>query len=225
MPRRKMPMKKRRGTRKRVQKSRMVRIPRVIGPPKSMLTRLRWNHTYQASVAPGATAVRDFRLNSLFDPDLSGTGDQPHYFDQYSALYARYRVYAAKWHLITTCSCAVSDLYHPMLTITSWGDVSPSWNTTAALSSKRSIRKYLIPGQESYSIKRYFNMSSILGVPKREYNIAEPYQALVTANPARQAVLNIGLINNSATSSITWSFNLQVIYYVKFFDNQEPTGS
>lgn len=33
-----------------------------------------------------------FRLNSLYDPDLTGTGHQPYGFDQYAALFNRYKV-------------------------------------------------------------------------------------------------------------------------------------
>ncbi len=33
-----------------------------------------------------------FRLNSLYDPDLTGTGHQPYGFDQFAALYSRYKV-------------------------------------------------------------------------------------------------------------------------------------
>lgn len=35
---------------------------------------------------------RAFRLNSVYDPDLSGTGNQPVGFDQWAAFYNKYRV-------------------------------------------------------------------------------------------------------------------------------------
>ena len=40
------------------------------------------------------------RLNSLFDPNLSGLGHQPRGFDQLMAVYEKYTVVAAK---ITVC--------------------------------------------------------------------------------------------------------------------------
>jgi hypothetical protein len=46
-----------------------------------------------------------FRLNSLFDPDFTGTGSQPTTFDQWMTLYGRYRVIATDVELnITECS-------------------------------------------------------------------------------------------------------------------------
>jgi hypothetical protein len=37
-----------------------------------------------------------FRGNSLYDPDVTSLGHQPKYYDQYSAVYLRYRVYASR---------------------------------------------------------------------------------------------------------------------------------
>lgn len=51
-----------------------------------------------------ATNVWDwqFRLNSLFDPDYTGSGNQPTTFDQWMALYDRYRVIATTVDLTVT---------------------------------------------------------------------------------------------------------------------------
>ena len=38
-------------------------------------------------------AKQYMRMNSLFDPDQTGTGHQPYYFDQFAALYNRYTVF------------------------------------------------------------------------------------------------------------------------------------
>jgi len=41
-------------------------------------------------------AAQVYRLNSLFDPNLTGTGHQPNYYDQLTAVYQQYCVTAAK---------------------------------------------------------------------------------------------------------------------------------
>ena len=35
-------------------------------------------------------------MNSLFDPDFTGTGHQPYYFDQFATIYQRYTVIGSK---------------------------------------------------------------------------------------------------------------------------------
>lgn len=56
----------------------------------------------------GAPSVREFRTNSLYDPDLTGVGTQPRGFDELSALYQKYLVLGSKitcqWVSITGTS-------------------------------------------------------------------------------------------------------------------------
>jgi hypothetical protein len=40
----------------------------------------------------GTSSSYTWRLNSLYDPDYTSTGKQPYMYDQYSAVYNRYRV-------------------------------------------------------------------------------------------------------------------------------------
>lgn len=48
--------------------------------------------------AAGSTNVEyGYRANSLFDPDFTGAGLQPMYYDQLSAMYSKYRVISAKF--------------------------------------------------------------------------------------------------------------------------------
>jgi len=48
---------------------------------------------FTGSISPSAQV---YRANSLFDPDLSGSGSQPEYFDQLSACYLQYCVQAVR---------------------------------------------------------------------------------------------------------------------------------
>ena len=67
--------------------------------------RLRTNLTYfenRIAIDPtlgGIAADRVFRLNSLYDPDLTGVGHQPAGFDQLMTLYKYYAVVAASAHV------------------------------------------------------------------------------------------------------------------------------
>lgn len=45
-----------------------------------------------ATVTLATVTSRLFRLNSLYDPDLSGLGTQPVGYDQWAAFYNKYRV-------------------------------------------------------------------------------------------------------------------------------------
>lgn len=69
------------------------------GYPDKIVTNMRYVDTISLTGASLASNV--FSMNSLFDPDVSGIGHQPMYFDQLcgavgSAPYSRYRVLGAK---------------------------------------------------------------------------------------------------------------------------------
>ncbi len=66
------------------------------GFPKKIITILRYYHLTQLSSVAASVASHTYRMNSLFDPDFSGVGDQPLYFDRYAALYQNYRVLGSR---------------------------------------------------------------------------------------------------------------------------------
>lgn len=41
-------------------------------------------------------SIKEYNLNGLFDPDHSGTGHQPYFFDELSSIWGRYKVYNCK---------------------------------------------------------------------------------------------------------------------------------
>jgi len=60
-----------------------------------------------SSTAMLPTAFNNFSMNSLFDPNRTGTGHQPYGFDQLSTFYNRYYVTGSK--MTVTFSCQTKD--------------------------------------------------------------------------------------------------------------------
>lgn len=76
---------------------------RVSGGPgfaQSYRVQLPFSDIYQMNMSLGGVANQNFRLNSCFDPDLTGVGHQPRWFDQFAALYSYYTVVAAAAEII-----------------------------------------------------------------------------------------------------------------------------
>lgn len=80
-------------------------IPRIRNPdygyPDKLVTKLRYVDKVLLDAAVEGIGANVFRMNSLFDPDFTGVGHQPMYFDQLcgavgSAPYSRYRVLGSK---------------------------------------------------------------------------------------------------------------------------------
>ncbi len=67
-----------------------------------MPVRLRYTDVQLLTAASNFTSYT-YRSNSPFDPDLTGTGAQPNFFDTFSAIYQKYRVLRCHWK-VTVCS-------------------------------------------------------------------------------------------------------------------------
>lgn len=86
-------MKKRNNNRWSTQSS--IKVNNTTGIPDK--TRVNLQYSDIINVNPGLPrATYIMRGNSLYDPDFTGTGHQPLYFDQYMALYSKYRVLGSR---------------------------------------------------------------------------------------------------------------------------------
>lgn len=95
MPRR--VTRKPRKTRPRRKVIKKPRIQRGLTPfPKTRKVSLRYVTNIEMDASAGATTSYAFRANDCYDPDYSGTGNQPYYFDQLMAMYNKFTVLGSK---------------------------------------------------------------------------------------------------------------------------------
>lgn len=66
------------------------------GFPERLKTKLHYCDVVQLAASAGNPGIYQFRMNSLFDPDYTGVGHQPQWFDQLSAVYNFYKVLGSK---------------------------------------------------------------------------------------------------------------------------------
>lgn len=66
------------------------------GFPKKMLMTHRYSECLLLTSASGVLATYNWVANGMFDPNQTGTGHQPMYFDQMAAIYDHYTVIGAK---------------------------------------------------------------------------------------------------------------------------------
>jgi len=76
-----------------------VGVPLISGvspfPPR-LTCKMPWSYmTGLTTPATNTTGIITYRLNSPYDPDAGAGGDQPKGYDQYAAIYGRYRVVRA----------------------------------------------------------------------------------------------------------------------------------
>jgi len=145
-------------------------VPRWTGKPVGGFPKeLRMTHRYCAVItmgsAAGAASTQQFSCNGMFDPDVTGAGHQPLYFDQLTAIYNHYTVLASKITLkfvartAATCGthCVVFVNDDSALTATSvyglseqnssaYGELTPAGNNVLTLRKKWSAKENFGPG-------------------------------------------------------------------------------
>lgn len=172
--------------------------PAVLGVPDSHFVVLSYpvNTTWTATAYE---ATYQFALNDLFDPDYTGAGGQPTYFDQWAVLYSRYRVLGCRVDLTfdnsTSSSirvAAVATANTSLLTSLSWSGIAGTRNAVLA--------KTLT--DRSVTMKYDWWVDMVAGVSLQSvYNEAN-YAGAVTGSPSTRQLLSFVAGTGGATDAV-----------------------
>lgn len=200
---------------KRKKLNRVTAIPTQI-VAQSVRAGLVYSDTFNVSAALGTYQYREYNLNSCFDPQRSVGGHQPRGFDQYAALYAKYRVMNCKWKVSAlaidnTAFCVVVPSNHQLPT----GDptILQEWP-----GSDTKISQPITTGGVVPSFRGRCNLATLAGRTPAQYSADDVYGAAVGADPAEIIVLTLGNaeITGTAISNVRWLIRLE--YDVVFYD-------
>jgi hypothetical protein len=165
-----------------------------------------------------AGAQQIMNLNSLFDPDRTGTGTQPYGFDQLAALYNRYRVLRCHWKV----SFGTSSGTYFVVVVPVNGLVNSAIADAATFSLACQLpfaKDGIQGGGGSPSVKIAYNISlnELTGVTKNEYLADDRFEAQVSASPAELMTLYVGTYNPT-TSTVIAFLTVDMIFDVDFHD-------
>lgn len=197
-------------------------------PGQIVPDRCRTNLKYCEGIAyrvPMASAdVYSYNLNSVFDPNLTGTGHQPMGFDQLKTLYGRYRVYNCKYKVRffvanvgpTVCACT------PTNETTSFVSI-PQDALETGRAKFGSVNQITAVGSVGAPVilSDKVNLMSLYGAKDMQ---SDRYQALISADPTETAVLHL-LCWSIDNQNLTWTFIIELDYDVEFFDRTQVGGS
>lgn len=130
----------------------------MLGMPDRLRVVLPYSqlNLYSGSALPSAQV---FRVNSAFDPDFSGTGHQPSYFDKISAVYGRYYVagFSLEVHISQQAAATQATEW-----VVCYSDQNISANTVEELTEAK------------------YQMSGILGLPTGAGAVAKVFMPEMT---------------------------------------------
>lgn len=177
---------------------------------------------YTTTIALSSLAnVHRFRLNSLFDTDLTGVGHQPYGYDQLATLYNRYRVISTSYSIIGYNSVPIR-----LIALPGNESVSPA-DPSNAMENPRAKWVVQLPGGNTKTLKGRCYMPSIVGRSKQQYMADDRYQAETTTNPLESVVLNVfhGNLTDLTYPTDNTNVVITLLYKVEFFDVKNQSQS
>lgn len=209
---RKLATKKRSRTTNKTAVTQNLKSP--LGYPDVQYTQVRYCDLIQLT---GTTAQYTFRGNSLFDPDFTGTGHQPYYYDQYIAVYQRYRVISTSFTMRvanssisgTTSEVVVAPTsLVPTLTSLAQAKEDPRAGTTGILPPYQSVTK---------TVSLTNSTQQVIGLETKKEVYDADYAALFNANPVQLWYYAI-YGYSPTTAGLSVDIDIEITYNCEFFD-------
>lgn len=200
-------------------KSRSVNVIHSRGPvaPRTIV-RLKYDEAFSSD---GTVLDYKWNLNSLFDPNKTGTGHQPYGFDTYATLYNRYRVFKVKAIIKACCSSGVYK-------ITALANNNVSTESSASLAAEKpgAITKTLEVSRGA-TIVRTYNLPRLNGSTSAAYKSDDRFQALCSASPTETIILHLvhSTMTDGTPGSGAVAYNVTFIFYAEFFDPSDIAQS
>jgi len=163
-------------------------------------TKLRYCDNYQISIATaGVPSYQVWMVNSLFDPDVTGTGHQPMYFDQLAAMYLNYTVYKC----VITVRIVPKDTYPITCCLLSGQANDFSTYTMEAIREQKLAKTRLVAGQyNAITMRKTVNIAKILGKTNDAILNDNVYNTSVGSNPG-DAVYCALIVDDTNLTSAT----------------------
>jgi hypothetical protein len=159
-----------------------------------------------------APSAQVFRINSLFDPNLTGVGHQPLWFDQLAFVYGKYLVTAARVEAeiinlngtngIATCVASYDDVDNSALAVQDLAESRYSHTEMCGLSNGGSaIKRLILPT---------ISLSKLLGQTDLE---SDPdIYATVTTNPADPGYYIFKMLSTDGVNNVACRVNFTIYF-------------
>jgi hypothetical protein len=192
--------------------------------PSRMITTFIYAQTGSLTTTSGVPTIKQFNMNSLYAPEVSG-GHQPRYRDQLlGILYNRYRVYKFQYEVDFNTSSNVASAI---------AFTFPSNAGIPAFASNSDVMEFPLTKYVSLAENGGGHLSRMKGIvylPKMngqttdEYKGDDRFQAIFNASPVETQLFSIGVTAANAADSINTYYAIKIKYFCELFDPIEATG-
>lgn len=183
--------------------------------PQRYITTMKYAECYAPGNANGQSPWR-LNLNSIYDPNRTGTGHQPYSHDTLATLYNRYRVISCSY-VITVYSSQGATLQVAAL------PANEEFAATSISDYRENPRcKYMVQGTGApvKMLKGKVNIPSLFGRTKSQYMADDRFQAQFGSSPAELAILNLNTqqLDEGSIANTGTTYQITLKYTVELFD-------
>lgn len=195
------------------------RIPRGMPFPKVFT-----NYVTYAEIAPVAVngwGTYQFSCNNLYDPNQSGTGHQPMYYDELCAIYDHWCVESSSFEV------QIANALGRDFELTAWIDDDTSHDTAGNywLAAERPGAKTTYsypPSGVNNTLRLQWNAQRAFG----KTALTNPnFQGAVTTPPIEQQFYTMLVTDNGAATVLTFNIRVKITYKVRWSEFKSNQGS
>lgn len=177
------------------------------------LAQLKYAELLTHTLTTGVVLNQQFRLNSIHDPNLSGTGHQPYAHDTYATLYNQYRVY--KYSYAIKFPVATSPY---IVSVTPQNHANAPTTIDEITERPRTITRHVSPGQAGPTIHGHIYLPRVLGNTSAQYKANEFTSAIFGGNPSEAMTLNVAYFQNTGSNLSLPSVVYTMTYHAELYD-------
>lgn len=212
---------------RRWRRSRKVVIPRTmvstgIGFPKKLLMTHKYVDTFTLTQSSGGNSFYVMSCNGLYDPNITGTGHQPLYFDQLTTLYNHYVVIGAKCTFKFTHQAA----YNVVIKVTALVEDAASLtsgNFDAIAEQTQGKAVTLLPANNAVTHRKTLTYSSRKFFGKNPLSNSN-LRGSSSANPSEQAYFTLVATGDGITSTAL-TCTAEITYTAIWFELKDVAQS
>lgn len=180
--------------------------------PDEQRVTIRYSDTLDATAAVGFYSYL-FALNDIYDPDVTSTGSQPPYYDEWTALYYRWVVTECEYDVAVTSRTVSGRLSVAAAPCTAVSLVPGSFEAASGLRYAKCVET--TGGGPTYHIKGKLKLNKLFGVPDYAIESDDNFAGAVGGSPNRRMVLAI--VAQTSGSSDALSLTVVMKYKVRFY--------
>lgn len=192
-----------------------------LGFPKQALIKHKYFETVDIQNTAGATALYSFRANDLYDPNATGAGHQPLYYDQMTPIYNHWVVIGSKISVTIAHNSTINN------SATACVYLNDDLTTTPILTGliEQSKCKYTVMPKANtdprhlklaYSAKKQFGGSIMSNI-----NL----QGGATFSPSEQVAYTIAVFPQDISSTQTYNIQVMIEYIAVWTEVKDIAGS